>query len=349
MTLSLVDFDSRGDALMAAELAGYDASSVSIRADAESGRYQWHLRSFNVECPVDAGTASGADDDALLVAGVVADVVADMVAGLVADDTGNADNGLVGWTQIDSGTDQGEAPVVTDIVHGQTFDVVAHASADLVEAFGLDGLVARGLVIVDPASGAAEVAALLGEVDAYQAPVSAPVTPVVTAAPAGMEGDVILQIHGALPAMAARQIAERLAKSLTCLMTMRNAVTFEAIEHVTTASGTKRVSASASSAPTAVRAPREPAVHVETVIDRIKRGVWLDSEVPDSNLTILNLKHRIENAARAGDLDALRDLGTFKSTSTYYNQARAYLDFHLVDAPKRQAALDAEFTYGRLG
>lgn len=294
MTLSIVDFDCRADAITAAEFAGYDESSVRVTRDNDNGRFQWELRSFDVSLDGngagDGETPSGAGSCA------AADVVADMVAEL-----GNA---------LD-------LPVVTDIA-------VVAGWAHVEGGASVDG----------------------GEVAVDAAAVVAPVASVPAVA-----GDLVMQVFGAMPAAALAQFAQAFADKHMAIVTLRDAVTFEVVSVVTPGMGKAgRVRAvsggtGSASAGDVIRAPTQRA---ETIIDRIKRGIWLDSEVSLTNLTILNLKHKIEAAAAAGDVAMLESLGGFKSTSTYYNQARAYLNFHLADAPRRAAALDAEFGYGSL-
>ena len=300
MTLSTVDFDSRSDAIIAAEFAGYDVSSVRVTCDRDNGRYQWELRSFDVALDGDGETPSGSD--------AAADVVADMVAGL---------------------GDALDAPVLTDIVVAEGWTHV-------------DG----GEVAVDTGavSGAGSVVEVDKAVDTGTAVADAPVASVQ---PVAVAGDLVMQVFGAMPASALTMFAQSFADKHMAIVTLRDAVTFEVASVVTPGMG-KVARTRVVSSGTGAGAVRAPIEHVETIIDRIKRGVWLDSEVSLTNLSILKLKHAIEEAASAGDIGKLESLGGFKSTSTYYNHARAYLNFHIADAPRRAAALDAEFGYGAL-
>jgi hypothetical protein len=316
MTLSTVDFDSRSDALTAAEYAGYDVSSVSISVDHDSGRYQWNLRSFDVALDADGETPSGAD--------AAADVVADMVAGL--------------------GDALDDAPVVTDI------SVPAGWSS------------VEGGIVIEPltADSTFSIARAVAQVDVPPVAVDVPAKP-VDASP--IAGDLIMQVFTAMPAASFGNFAQAFADKHMAIVTLRDAVTFAVVSVVTPGMGkVKRAGgsgASVSGASSGGSVTRAPVEREETLIDRIKRGVWLDSEVSVTNLSILKLKHAIEAAAGAGDMELLASLGGFKSTSTYYNHARAYLEFHLADAPVRaaereakraaeQAALDAEFGFGAL-
>jgi hypothetical protein len=301
MTLSTVDFDSRSDALTAAEYEGYDASSVSISVDHDSGRYQWNLRSFDVALDAEGETPSGAD--------AAADVVADMVAGL---------------------GDALDAPTVTDIS------------------------VPTGWLVVD--SDVVAVDVRRAPVDVPGEAVDEPVAPVVSAPVAG---DLVMQVFGAMPAAALGMFAQAFADKHMAIVTLRDAVTFAVVSVVTPGMGKVRRAGGTGASSGGGSVTRAPVEREETLIDRIKRGVWLDSEVSVTNRSILTLKHAIEAAAGAGDMELLASLGGFKSTSTYYNHARAYLGFHLADAPVRaaereaaraaeQAALDAEFGFGAL-
>jgi hypothetical protein len=249
--------------------------------------------------------------------------------------------------------------VVADVTAQTGADAAADVVADMVAGLG-DALAEGDAVLVAP-RGWSEIEAGLEVVETdwnsidlasdYERPV-APVAPVA--------GDLVMQVFGAMPAAALTMFAQAFADKHTAIVTLRDAVTFEVQAIITPGMGkpARRVSGGTRSGSVAGVA-RASVDRAETIIDRIKRGVWLDSEVSLTNLTILNLKHKIEAAAAAGDVDMLKSLGGFKSTSTYYNHARAYLDFHIVDAPIRaaereairvaeQAALDREFGFAEL-
>lgn len=293
MALSTVDFDSRSDAITAAEHAGYDESSVRVTCDHESGRYQWDLRDFGGYGAADGEAPSGAD--------AAADVVAEMVAEFAdAEITGESDVILtdivipLGWGSVDGG---------------------AHTADEA----------------VDGGEGAASV--------------DGPVVNEPVASGACADGQRIMQIFGAMDASVLMQFAQSFADKHMQIVTLRDAVTYAVTDVITPQSGKGRKS-SGGSVTRSASVARVAAERAETIIDRIKRGVWLDSEVPESNRSILNLKHQIERASASGDMDLLASLGSFKSTSTYYNQARAYLEYFIAVTPARQAALDAEYGFG---
>lgn len=317
MTLSNVDFDSRSEALVAAELEGYDASSVRVTCDRDSGRYQWALREFDVDLDgsaadlaADVAADTGAAPDG---ANAAADVVADVVAELVA-------GGAIGESTV---TESDDAPVVGDII----IQPVSDGSA-------------FGIARVDPATAPLNEGRIGGR-------------------------NLIMQVHGAMPEMALLPFAQTFADKHMAIVTLRDADSFDVVATLVpgggkvarggarVASGSGRVAGSGKGAGVVVA--RE-----ESIIDRIRRGAWEDSEVPDSNRTILNIKHRIEAAYTSCDLDALVALDTFKSQSTYYNQARAYLTWAIASCrvelaeraerhAKAQAAIDADFGFDKPG
>lgn len=368
MTLSNVDFDSRGDALVAAELEGYDASSVRVTCDRDSGRYQWALREFDVDLDgssVDLAADVAADtraapDGANAAADVVADVVAELVAG-----------GAIGESTV---TESEDAPVVGDIqpvtswmtsiqepvtswmeVEPDKATVAPSSEAPAADVVAeIVGRVAGRNLIIQPVSDGSAFG--IARVDPATAPLN--------------EGriagrNLIMQVHGAMPEMALLPFAQTFADKHMAIVTLRDADSFDVVATLVpgggkvarggarVASGSGRVAGSGTGAGVVVA--RE-----ESIIDRIRRGVWEDSEVPDSNRTILNIKHRIEAAYTSCDLDALVALDTFKSQSTYYNQARAYLTWAIASCrvelaeraerhAKAQAAIDADFGFDKPG
>jgi hypothetical protein len=310
MTLSTVDFDSRSDAITAAEYAGYDVSSVSVSRDSDSGRYQWNLRSFGdltaSDTVTDGETPSGAD--------AAADVVADMVAGL-------GDALVVGEDDV----------TVTDIVVPAGW-----ASVD-------------GGVVQDDAR-------------VSDTPVS-DVTPVVPVSSVAVAGDLVMQVFGAMPAAALGMFAQAFADKHMAIVTLRDAVTFEVRAVVTPGMGkvARRVSGGTGTG------SGSGAVASVTRAVAVERdwSVWSDGEVPESNKTILRVKHGIESALASCDLDALLAFefsgakvedDSNPKVSTYYRRAGRYLrcaiDKCVAELAEREAkraadqsALDAEFGF----
>lgn len=333
MTLSTVDYGSKSEAYAAAELLGFDKSSVRIEVDRANKRYQWALREV-ASSVADSGEATvSSDDNAQDGAAGEPDI---LDAPISLNDVSGLDAliSVVGDTLV---TPSADAPIVTDITPVPAG--WASVEGGVVSEPVSDG---AGLVQVEPSAD--------GEV--------APIAPVVEPT-APVAGDLIMQLHGAMPAAIVMQFAQQIADKHMAIVTLRDAVTFAVTATVVPGMGGKRGVASVARglgnggvAPARVASNRP-----ESIIDRIRaRGEWSDDEVSATNLTILNLKHRIEAASSADDLDRLTSLGAFKSTSTYYNHARAYLEWHTAQATKRveervakraaeQAALDTEFGY----
>lgn len=298
MTLSTVDFDCRSDAMSDAELNGFDVSSVSVRVDAMSGRYQWHLRDFGGALAIADGSVADGD--------VSGDVVND------AADAAAAPSGAVDGADVDA-------------------CVVADAVADVVAS-----LAPVGSEVVDTLD-----APVLGDID-----VSAGFGAVTVAdgGIAGVSGDVasvrrcVVQLDAEMSAADAYALAGLVFAQCGIIVSIRDA---SVAKPVRAAGGVR--SARVASVPTSI-------VREESTLDRCKRGVWLDCEVPESNKTILNLKHKIEAARGSLDMDALRAI-EFKTVSTYYNQARAYLghailavEAALIAAEAKRAADEAALT-----
>jgi len=309
MTLSTVDFDSRSDALTAAEYEGYDASSVSISVDPDSGRFQWNLRSFDVALDAEGEAPSGAD--------AAADVVADMVAGLP--------DALSGFHYVES------------------FDDVT-------------------LTDISVPAGWSSVDGGLTHDDATRAGEPTPIRMAdVTIENVVVAGDLVMQVFGAMPAAALGMFAQAFADKHMAIVTLRDAVTFEVRSVVTPGMG-KVKRAGGSGAASGGSVTRAPVEREETMNDRIKRGVWPDSDLESSpqNSGILGLKRKIEDAYNAGDMDALLAYdfkgAKFEEGSTYYRRAGWYLRFLIgkltatlaereATRVAEQAALDAEFGF----
>lgn len=179
------------------------------------------------------------------------------------------------------------------------------------------------------------------------APVAAPVS-----------GDLIMQIHAAMPAAVVMQFAQPLADKHMAIITLRDAVTFAVV--ATIIPGMNKRSRGSAARVNDGDAVARVVSRPEGPLSRIRAcGEWHDHEVPASNETILNIKHKIEDAAAADDLDALALLNR-KTVGTYYNQAREYRLWHIAAVTKRleeraaryaaeQAAMDAEFGFDRPG
>lgn len=342
MTLSTVDYGSKSEAYAAAELLGFDKSSVRIEVDRANKRYQWALREV-ASSVADSGEATvSSDDNAPTGAADIKPVL--HVTGEIADAfglTGLVDTGLV---QV--------APSVLDepALIPEGFDALISVVGDTLVTPSADAPIVTDITPV-PAGWASVEGGVVSEPEEI-----APVAASVEVAP--VAGDLIMQLHGAMPAAIVMQFAQQIADKHMAIVTLRDAVTFAVTATVVPGMGGKRGVASVARglgnggvAPARVASNRP-----ESIIDRIRaRGEWSDDEVSATNLTILNLKHRIEAASSADDLDRLTSLGAFKSTSTYYNHARAYLEWHTVQATKRveeraarhaaeQAALDDEFS-----
>ena len=138
-------YATRGDALDAGEAAGFERADVVAHRDGDTDAWTWDLRSI---------PAFEADLSAAVI-----DVITGLV-GEVSDDVG-AD--MPTLTDIDV---SGGFPAVVDMVAPQAaptapVDVVAHVSPEIIEAFGMAGLVKAGLVIPEVAPVAVAVAASL--------------------------------------------------------------------------------------------------------------------------------------------------------------------------------------------
>lgn len=376
MTLSAVDYASKTEAYAAAADAGYDESSVSVTVDKETWRYQWALRDFSASLADDSNVPSGTDAD-VTVEDDALDVTLDVVTDIVIPE---------GWTSVEGG-------VVTEPVsEGSPFVIagvddapVLHVTGDIADAFGLKGLVDTGLVQADaePASerftyvagytadgaaiaASAEIPVFVEDANGNAAVGYAPSEPKAEPAPVS-GGDLIMQLHGAMPAAPMLQFAQEVADKHMAIVTLRDALTFAVTATFVPgmgkrSSGASRVTGGGSISILSAGAsvPRAVVNRPASTIDRIRsEGYWSDLESeggpPASNSTILTLKHAIEAAAEADDLDALAKLDR-KTVSTYYNQAREYRLWHIAAVTKRiaernakraaeQAALDAEFGY----
>jgi hypothetical protein len=254
----------------------------------------------------------------------------------------------VGWTEIEAG-------------HEVEPDVVAHVPADVADAFGMTTLVSSGLVVVE---GGAEIEAT--PVDATVEQHDEPAAPVAVA-------DTLLRLPGLHVVAAARDLAAFYAGRIGSPIELVSAAGV-LIETMYPRAGRAagRASADGNNA-NLQRALRhlssggsgqsaEPAQVVDW-------GVWNDADLESSpqNAGILNLKHRIEDAFNAGDMDALlafnfkgSKVEDEKSASTYYKRAGKFLRAKIATLEtvmvereaKRaaeQAALDAEFGFDQPG
>lgn len=350
MSSTAMDFASKTDAYANAAENGFDASSVSVRVDGATWRYQWHLREFagvvadagagGVTIDVDGAVDVDGGTDATVASG--ADAAADVVADVVADVIGGA---LVAL--LPAGTEMGDAdavdaPVLTDLVilpHTMFLGLSSSPVTPTVEPVDVTMGLTVDVTVEEQPAAVEPVAVVVTDVGVVAPP------PVTGADVSVIARDCIIQVHGALPEAVALDMARMLSERHGLIATVRDAASFGVVLTILPGMGKARggtggrVGGSVYGGGGVTAAPvveRE-----ESTLDRCKRGVWADGEVPDSNKTILKLKHAIESARGSLGLDVLLAM-EFKSQSTYYNQARAYLGHAIAHVERELAAIEAK-------
>lgn len=332
--VEVVGYASKIEALRAAEDAGFSYDVVRTTYDAGTRRHDWHVKEIAglgaavwVEMPDPTLTgaevglvAAVADASGLAPDGALAavDVVADVISGLLTwdGDVGDADVELPDVV----GTDVDE-PELVDID-------VSVGFGGLVGGFGFD----REMEV--------ETAASAGDV----------AEPEVLAI--GGLRRVVLQVNGEMPEAAARLFAEMMAGRFGCLLTVRDAETFEVIDHIVGEPGARRVAPITGGNGGGRRVPVERAAQVRAERD------WLTYDAREvckgGNVSNIKVWQSITDAAEKLDLDALRSFsfaGSADDTTgnTYTKNNGRYLRAQIARVEgvisAREAALAAEFGY----